>query len=118
MKFIAQDATFNLPQIADANKDRADVSLAEGHSIYPHEDEEYGPFMARQGPGNDVSNVQCIIKCELTCIKQTSTCSNLKAVKLQSAKKFKNLSKSGVASVQCPRHFIVHFFTDLTAGEK
>jgi hypothetical protein len=55
MKFLAQDATFNLPQIADANKDKKDVSLAEGHSIYPDEKTEYGPFMVRQGPGNDVS---------------------------------------------------------------
>ena len=55
MKFLAQDATFNLPQIADVKNDAADVSFANGNAIYPHEEKEYGPFMARQGPGNDVS---------------------------------------------------------------
>jgi hypothetical protein len=117
MKFLAQDVTFNLPQIADAHKDKGDISLVEGHSIFLHKEAEYRLFMACQGPGNDVSDVS-MVATELTCTQQTSTCSNLKAVKLQSAKKFKNLSKSGVASVQCPRHFIIHFFTDLTAGEK
>jgi hypothetical protein len=60
MKFLVQDATFNLPQIADAHKDKGDVSLVHGHSIFPDEEAEYGPFMARQGPGNDVSGLPCI----------------------------------------------------------
>jgi hypothetical protein len=46
MKFLAQDAMFNLPQIADAHKDKADISLAGGHSIFPDEHTEYDPFMA------------------------------------------------------------------------
>jgi hypothetical protein len=62
MKFLAQDATFNLPQIADIKNDTADVSLACGNAIYPHEEKEYKPFMARQGPGNDVSTLSSFIR--------------------------------------------------------
>jgi hypothetical protein len=61
MKFLAQDATFNLPQIADVKNDAADVSLACENAIYPHEEKEYRPFMARQGPGNDVSILSSFI---------------------------------------------------------
>jgi hypothetical protein len=112
MKFLAQGATFNLPQITDVHKDKGDISLVEGHSIFPHEEAEYGPFMACQGPGNDVSEFGTVAT-KLTCTRQMSTCSNLKAMKLQSVKKIQESFQvqRSISTMSLPLyHSLLHRF--------
>ena len=117
-KFGALDATFNCPQIANPMADKNDTTLFNGNSIFekPNIVELFNENL--KGRGNDVSPFLDLIPIVNSDALQRSTCSNLKAVKLQTTQKFKNLSKSGVASFQCPRHFIIHYFVDLTGGEK
>ncbi|KAJ7598232.1 hypothetical protein C8J56DRAFT_1091442 [Mycena floridula] len=97
--FIDCDGTFNMPRIKKKD-DPDDISLHAGRAIFV-DSGPYKEYMKRQPQQPN-----------------QSTCNDLKMVKLQNLKKFKNCVTSGVIAVGCPRHGFFLRMADLENGEK
>ncbi|KAF8221898.1 hypothetical protein L208DRAFT_1325446, partial [Tricholoma matsutake] len=98
--FLSMDGNFRLQQ-KRKNGDPDNVALNQGNAYFV-ENAQYKKYLACVQPDCD-----------------KSTCSHLRAVRLQNLIKFKNADISGVVAVQCARHgfYMPQGLVDLMKGE-